>query len=188
MKKFLFLTLATVALAAPPAYKVVNKIKLGGGDRWDYSYADTVNHRLYVSHGTQTDVIDTNTDMVVGTIAGKVRITKETIHSCRFCQKIDGIIIRWSRSNKSKTRTREILRGDICPLHAVRGTMREERTRLDERLTQEDARHDRTSREVTGEHRIVCRECRRAFRAGAFLNLKEFANENERLAMGQAEV
>jgi len=55
-------------LAAPPTYKVVNKIKIGGGTRWDYAYLDSANHRLYVSHGTQTEVIDTATDKLVGTI------------------------------------------------------------------------------------------------------------------------
>src|SRR5579863_758789 len=70
MKKILFVMLAGVALAAPPAYKVIDKIKIGGGGRWDYSYVDTANHRLYVSHGTQTEVIDTATDKLVGTIQG----------------------------------------------------------------------------------------------------------------------
>ena len=70
MKKFLLVMLASAALAAPPAYKVVDKIKIGGAGRWDYSYVDTANHRLYVSHGTQTEVIDTATDKLVGTIMG----------------------------------------------------------------------------------------------------------------------
>src|SRR5579863_7502524 len=70
MKKILFVMLAGVALAAPPAYKVIDKIKIGGGGRWDYSFVDTANHRLYVSHGTQTEVIDTTTDKLVGTIPG----------------------------------------------------------------------------------------------------------------------
>jgi len=56
--------------AAPPAYKVVGKIKIGGATRWDYVYIDSANHRLYVSHATQTEVIDTATDKVVGTIPG----------------------------------------------------------------------------------------------------------------------
>src|SRR5580658_5454840 len=70
MKTPLLLTaiLAAAAVAAPPAYKVVNKIKVGGGVRWDYAYLDGANHRLYVSHGTQTVVIDTSTDKLVGTI------------------------------------------------------------------------------------------------------------------------
>jgi YVTN family beta-propeller protein len=69
MKTPFFLILASAAaFAAPPAYKVVNKIKVGGGVRWDYAYLDSANHRLYVSHGTQTEVIDTASDKLVGTI------------------------------------------------------------------------------------------------------------------------
>jgi YVTN family beta-propeller protein len=68
MKKFLLVTAAVFAFAAPPAYKVVNKIKIGGGTRWDYAFVDSANHRLYVSHTPQTEVIDTATDKLVGTI------------------------------------------------------------------------------------------------------------------------
>src|ERR1700675_1080541 len=68
MKKSILLILAVVAFAAAPTYKVVSKIKIGGGVRWDYAYLDSNNHRLYVSHGTQTEVIDTTTDKLVGTI------------------------------------------------------------------------------------------------------------------------
>jgi DNA-binding beta-propeller fold protein YncE len=60
--------LAIAAIAAPPTYKVTGKIKIGGVGRWDYVYVDSANHRLYVSHATQTEVIDTETDKVVGTI------------------------------------------------------------------------------------------------------------------------
>src|SRR5271167_4681168 len=59
---------ATAVFAAPPTYKVVSKIKIGGAGNWDYVYVDSANHRLYVSHGTQTEVIDTTTDKLVGTI------------------------------------------------------------------------------------------------------------------------
>jgi DNA-binding beta-propeller fold protein YncE len=58
----------TTAMAAPPTYKVITKIKIGGAARWDYVYVDSTNHRLYVSHATQTEVIDTTTDKVVATI------------------------------------------------------------------------------------------------------------------------
>jgi DNA-binding beta-propeller fold protein YncE len=68
MKTRVLLLAAIAAFAAAPTYKVVNKIKVGGGVRWDYAYLDSANHRLYVSHGTQTEVIDTATDKVVGTI------------------------------------------------------------------------------------------------------------------------
>ncbi len=68
MKKFLLVSAAAFAFAAPPAYKVVNKIKIGGATRWDYAFVDSANHRLYVSHTAQTEVIDTTTDKLVGTI------------------------------------------------------------------------------------------------------------------------
>src|SRR5271170_4617794 len=66
----LALILAAAVLASPPAYRVLNKIKIGGLGRWDYVFVDSANHRLYVSHGAQTDVLDTATERVVGTIAG----------------------------------------------------------------------------------------------------------------------
>src|SRR5215472_10237076 len=70
MKKLVLPMLAVAAFAAPPAYKIVNKIHIGGAGNWDYPQMDAANHRLYVSHATQTEVIDTATDKVVGTIMG----------------------------------------------------------------------------------------------------------------------
>jgi YVTN family beta-propeller protein len=68
MKRFLALALTATAIAAVPTYKVVNKIKIPGGVRWDYVYMDSANHRLYISHGTQTEVLDTSDGKLVGTI------------------------------------------------------------------------------------------------------------------------
>ncbi len=68
MKTFLILAFSVAAAAAPPAYKVVGNIKIGGANRTDYTFCDSANHRLYVSHGTTTEVIDTSTDKLVGTI------------------------------------------------------------------------------------------------------------------------
>ena len=56
MRKFLLVAVAALAFAAPPAYKVVNKIKIGGATRWDYAYLDSANHRLYVSHADRKSV------------------------------------------------------------------------------------------------------------------------------------
>jgi len=69
MRTTLLLILATAAFGAAPTYKVVNKVKVGGETRWDYGYLDSANHRLYVAHGTKTEVFDTATDKLVGTIA-----------------------------------------------------------------------------------------------------------------------
>src|SRR5580704_5444334 len=72
MKSTLLLAFAAAltVTAAPPTYKVVGHIKIGGAGSWDYVYVDSANHRLYVSHQTQTEVVDTNTDKVIATIPG----------------------------------------------------------------------------------------------------------------------
>ena len=64
--------------AAPPAYKIVNKIKIGGAGSWDYVYVDSDNHRLYVSHQTQTEVIDTSSDKLIATIPGTNRVSRRS--------------------------------------------------------------------------------------------------------------
>ncbi len=68
MKTLVCLLASVSAFAAAPDYKVIGKIKVGGAGRWDYVYADSANHRLYVSHATQTEVIDTATDKLIATI------------------------------------------------------------------------------------------------------------------------
>src|SRR5689334_3309451 len=68
MKTALLFAVTVAAIAAPPNYKIINKIKIGGPAQWDYVQIDNANHRLYVSHATQTEVIDTATDKLVGTI------------------------------------------------------------------------------------------------------------------------
>lgn len=65
----LLLALPLVASAAPPALKEVARIHVGGQARWDYLTIDSAAHRLYVSHATVTEVIDMQTNKVVGTIA-----------------------------------------------------------------------------------------------------------------------
>lgn len=57
------------AFAATPAYQVSHSIAVGGEARWDYLTVDSTGHRLYVSHATQTEVIDTQSEKVLGTIA-----------------------------------------------------------------------------------------------------------------------
>ena len=63
------LALPLLAHAAPPSLAPLAPIAIGGEARWDYLATDPARHRLYVSHGTRTEVIDTRTDKLVGTIA-----------------------------------------------------------------------------------------------------------------------
>ena len=63
------LALPFAAIGAAPSLEEVDQIHIGGDARWDYLTVDSAAHRLYVSHGTQTEVVDTRTDKLVGTIA-----------------------------------------------------------------------------------------------------------------------
>jgi YVTN family beta-propeller protein len=68
MKTLVCLLASITVFAAAPEYKVVGKIKIGGAGRWDYVYVDSNSHRLYISHGTQTEVVDTASDKLIATI------------------------------------------------------------------------------------------------------------------------
>ena len=57
-------------LYAQGPYKVIDQWKLGGEGGWDYLLADSSAHRLYVTHGTRVEVIDSQTGKPVGAITG----------------------------------------------------------------------------------------------------------------------
>jgi len=52
-------------------YSVVKKIPIPGQGSWDYLAIDEAARRLYVSHGTQVEVVDVDS----GTIVGKIENT-----------------------------------------------------------------------------------------------------------------
>ena len=53
---------------SPPNYHLVKKTVIGGEGGWDYLLADAEGGRLYVSHGTQVDVLDLKSHEKVGVI------------------------------------------------------------------------------------------------------------------------
>jgi YVTN family beta-propeller protein len=55
-------------------YKVSGRIPLGGEGGWDYLFADSANGQLYVSHGTQVEVVDLASEKPVAKITGMKRI------------------------------------------------------------------------------------------------------------------
>jgi DNA-binding beta-propeller fold protein YncE len=67
------LALAAVLLASPPQqadqYHVLKRVKVGGEGGWDYLTVDAEARRLYLSHSTQTEVVDLDKDAVVGKVA-----------------------------------------------------------------------------------------------------------------------
>src|ERR1700680_3862924 len=71
--KLLSLIVLCLPLLAAPAtsesdYKVTKKIEIPGQGSWDYLTIDDAARRLYVSHGTQVEVLDVDSGTVVGKI------------------------------------------------------------------------------------------------------------------------
>jgi YVTN family beta-propeller protein len=64
------LTAASAHLDAQQPYHVIAHWKVGGTGGWDYMHVDSSAHRLYIAHGPQVDVVDTNTGKEVGAITG----------------------------------------------------------------------------------------------------------------------
>src|ERR1700685_3339338 len=58
---------ATVG-AAGTDYKVVHTWKLGGDGGWDYLFADSAGHRLFIARATRVMVVDTESGKPVGEI------------------------------------------------------------------------------------------------------------------------
>jgi DNA-binding beta-propeller fold protein YncE len=50
-------------------YKIIKKIPIPGEGSWDYLIVDGGARRLYVSHGTQVEVLDVDSGAIVGKIA-----------------------------------------------------------------------------------------------------------------------
>jgi hypothetical protein len=61
------LVLTSVAYSASD-YHVLRTIPMTGDGNWDYVSADSVNRRLYVSHGTELDVLNLDSGEIVGKI------------------------------------------------------------------------------------------------------------------------
>jgi DNA-binding beta-propeller fold protein YncE len=60
--------LVAAAQPAPGGYRLARTIAVGGEGKWDYLTVDAAAHRLYVSHATRVEVIDTEKNAVVGAI------------------------------------------------------------------------------------------------------------------------
>ncbi len=60
--------LAALAQGGPAGFRVARTIAVGGDGGWDYLAVDAAAHRLYVSHATLVNVVDTRTGALVGTI------------------------------------------------------------------------------------------------------------------------
>jgi DNA-binding beta-propeller fold protein YncE len=60
---------ATAAAAQTPGlYAITRSIPLGSPDRWDYLSVDAGSHRVYVTHGSAIDVLDTRSGATIGRV------------------------------------------------------------------------------------------------------------------------
>jgi YVTN family beta-propeller protein len=84
-----------LSAAGAPSYKVVKTIPIPGAGGWDYLYADSPNRRLYVSHGTEVDVLNLDT----GTIVGKVPNTNG-VHGIAVADELNRGFISDGRDNQ----------------------------------------------------------------------------------------
>lgn len=67
---FVLVLAATIPAKAQKPFAVQDKWKVGGEGGWDYLLDDSSAHRLYITHGTRVEVIDSNTGKSIGAITG----------------------------------------------------------------------------------------------------------------------
>jgi YVTN family beta-propeller protein len=67
---FAFVLLAPSTLSAQKPFGIQARWPIGGEGGWDYLAVDEPMHRLYVTHGTRLEVLDTRSGKVVGSITG----------------------------------------------------------------------------------------------------------------------
>jgi YVTN family beta-propeller protein len=70
-----WIAFASVLFALSPQlhaqnYHVVSRWTIGGEGGWDYLHMDAPAHRLYIAHGSQVDVVNTETGKRVGAVTG----------------------------------------------------------------------------------------------------------------------
>jgi 4-phytase/acid phosphatase len=58
------------AAQAQPLYQLTQTIPLPGGTKWDYLHFDSATNRLFVSHGDEVTVVDTQGGKVIGELTG----------------------------------------------------------------------------------------------------------------------
>lgn len=66
----LALLAASCLAASAQQFTLTHSIHIGGTGGWDYLATDSQARRLYVSHNTEVDVVDLDTEKIVGKISG----------------------------------------------------------------------------------------------------------------------
>lgn len=94
-RSFLALLVVSLSAAGAGTYKLVKTIPIPGQGGWDYLFADSPNRRLYISHGTEVDVLNLDT----GTITGKIPNTNG-VHGIAVAHEFNRGFISDGRDNQ----------------------------------------------------------------------------------------
>jgi len=91
------LALATIA-AGPSGYRIIGKVALPGTGGWDYVTVDAGARRVYVTHATQVEVLDADSQQAVGKIvdtpgAHGVALAPEFDHGFVTAGKADSVFV-----------------------------------------------------------------------------------------------
>lgn len=62
--------LSLAATATAQDYHVSGRLKLGGQGGWDYLLSDDATHRLYITHNSRVEVVDSSTGKSIGAVTG----------------------------------------------------------------------------------------------------------------------
>src|SRR5579859_6889713 len=62
--------LSLAAAAAAQTYHVTDHWKIGGQGGWDYLLSDDAAHRLYITHNSRVEVVDSTTGKLIGAVTG----------------------------------------------------------------------------------------------------------------------
>jgi DNA-binding beta-propeller fold protein YncE len=60
--------MTTAACAQAPAYTIANRFAVPGDGRWDLLAVDEATGRLFLSHGSETNIVDEHTGKLLGTV------------------------------------------------------------------------------------------------------------------------
>lgn len=89
---FLLLLAVSACFASEDnGYRILKKIPLPGDGQWDYVAVDDVNRRVYVSHGSNLEVLDADSGAVVGKIPApetdaSTKSTSQAMHGAAIAQ------------------------------------------------------------------------------------------------------
>ena len=82
--------------AADGTYHFIKEIPVGGPAQWDYLKVDPDTHRLYLSHATKVEVIDTETGASIGVIENT-----PGVHGIALAPKLGKVFISNGQENKA---------------------------------------------------------------------------------------